>query len=260
MIYGNAQGQTSIRSNAVYRVCARYRPNKPASSSGCLPHLCQNYLPTCSPIARFTVSCGRQPTPLRIHHSGHLPLVRPHPALLAPTHRALQPRLSLLAPAVPPAARPPTPSGVPPTSIGAGGAVARLRSVPTSQGHPRARPVLVVPVRCRSASAPTPRPESTGPGLSLPLCYKYMFQVFQILSQVFHMDVVKVDRNVAYVASVSDACCKCFRGILQAFVQNISSVSDVCCKYFFIWMLQLFHTYVARVCSKCFSRFNLMLK
>ena len=46
------------------------------------------------------------------------------------------------------------------------------------------------------------------------------------------MDVVKVDRDVADVASVSEACCKCFRGMLHAFVQNISSILDVCCKHF----------------------------
>ena len=47
-----------------------------------------------------------------------------------------------------------------------------------------------------------------------------------------YMDVAKVDRDVAYVASVSEACCKCFRGTLHAFVQNVPSISDVCCKRF----------------------------
>jgi hypothetical protein len=49
---------------------------------------------------------------------------------------------------------------------------------------------------------------------------------------VFHMNVARVDRDVTYVASVSEACFKCFRGILQVFVQNISFVLDVCCKHF----------------------------
>jgi hypothetical protein len=72
-----------------------------------------------------------------------------------------------------------------------------------------------------------------------------------------------------YVASVSYGCCKsrsgccicckCFRGMLQAFVQNVSSVSDVCCKRFLsecctcshiccksmFEMFQLFQSYVA---------------
>jgi hypothetical protein len=77
--------------------------------------------------------------------------------------------------------------------------------------------------------------------------------------QVFHIDVAKVDRDVAYVASVSEACCKYFNDILQAFVQNVSSVSDLCCKRFYLdvahashicyksmfEMLQLFQSYVA---------------
>ena len=72
---------------------------------------------------------------------------------------------------------------------------------------------------------------------------------------MFHVDVIKVDRDVAYVASVSEACCKCFRDMLQAFVQNVSSVSDVCCKRFFIWMLHMFHTYVANSMFEMFQLF-----
>jgi hypothetical protein len=37
--------------------------------------------------------------------------------------------------------------------------------------------------------------------------------------QIFYMDVVKVDRDVAHVASVSEV-----RGMLQAFIENVSSV------------------------------------
>ena len=43
---------------------------------------------------------------------------------------------------------------------------------------------------------------------------------------MFYMDVAKVDWDVAYAASVSEACCKCFKGD----VQNVSFVPDVCCK------------------------------
>jgi hypothetical protein len=42
--------------------------------------------------------------------------------------------------------------------------------------------------------------------------------------QVFHMDVAKVNWDVAYVAIVFEACCKCFKDMLQAFVRNVSSV------------------------------------
>jgi hypothetical protein len=59
------------------------------------------------------------------------------------------------------------------------------------------------------------------------------------------MDVTKVDRDVAYVASVSEACWKCFRGMLEVFVQNILSVSKVCCKRF-----DLDVAYVLYICCK----------
>jgi hypothetical protein len=78
--------------------------------------------------------------------------------------------------------------------------------------------------------------------------------------QVFHMDDVKVDQDVAYVASILEVCCKCFKGMLQAFVQNDSSVSDVCCKRFDMDVAYVSHIYVAKVCLKCFSRFSLMLQ
>jgi hypothetical protein len=67
--------------------------------------------------------------------------------------------------------------------------------------------------------------------------------------QVFYVDVAKVDWDVA---SVSKA--------LQAFAQNVSSVSDVCCKCFDLDVAYVSHIYVATVCSKCFSRFNLILQ
>jgi hypothetical protein len=177
---GNAQGRASVDSPGLQ---AHYWPNKPASFSVCIPHLSQKYLPTHSPIARFTTPCDRQSAPLCICRSGHyhpphapsscvarsslLPvtrLTRASRSLLPqsyPHHRARRPPLLVLV----------VPSRAPSQS-------------PLSQGHPRARPVLVVLARCRSASAPTPRSESTDPGHSLPLCYKCMFQVFQMLSDV----------------------------------------------------------------------------
>ena len=91
---------------------------------------------------------------------------------------------------------------------------------------------------------------------------------------MLHMDVAKVDRDVAHVAIDIHVCCKClfemfhlfficmlqvfdldvasvFTHMLQAFIRNISSISDAFCKCF-IGMLHLFHTDVARACSKCF--------
>jgi hypothetical protein len=97
---------------------------------------------------------------------------------------------------------------------------------------------------------------------------------------VLHMDVAKVDRDVAcyngytrmlqafvrnvsfvfqtYVASVLSTYCICFTQMLQVFIRSVSSILDVCYKCF-IWMLHMFHTDVARVCSKCFICFRCML-
>jgi hypothetical protein len=51
-----------------------------------------------------------------------------------------------------------------------------------------------------------------------------------------------------------------FRGMLQAFVQNVASVSDVCCSKCIIWMLHMFHTHVASVLSECCICFTHMLR
>ena len=83
--------------------------------------------------------------------------------------------------------------------------------------------------------------------------------------QMFRMDIAKVDRDVAYVASVSEACCKCFRDMLQAFVQNVSSILDVRCKHFlsgcftcFTHMLQEYVRNVSHICCKSmFKMFQL---
>ena len=89
---------------------------------------------------------------------------------------------------------------------------------------------------------------------------------------MFHADVVKVDRDVAYVASVSEACCKrLFKmfHLFHTYVSNvfyldIAYVSHLCCMSLFE-MFQLFQSYatisvsllqVANVlfgCSICFT-------
>jgi hypothetical protein len=87
------------------------------------------------------------------------------------------------------------------------------------------------------------------------------FNSFRGMLQVLHMDVAKVDRDVAhvaYVASVFDECCKfivpnvsaVFRRVLHLFYLGVAYVSHICCKCF-IRMLHMFHTYVARVSSEC---------
>ena len=52
------------------------------------------------------------------------------------------------------------------------------------------------------------------------VCFKG-FRRFKDMLQVFHMDVAKVDWDVA---SVSEVC--------RNFLINVSSISDVCCKCF----------------------------
>ena len=62
--------------------------------------------------------------------------------------------------------------------------------------------------------------------------------------QVFHVDVAKVDRDVAYVAMIVHVCCKLLFSMFPLFFQTyVASV--------FIWMLHMLYTYVASVLSRC---------
>jgi hypothetical protein len=66
------------------------------------------------------------------------------------------------------------------------------------------------------------------------VCFKY-FSCFRGMLQVYHVNVAKVDQDVACVASVSKAYCNHLFKIFYRF-------SDVCLQVFFIWMLYVFHT------------------
>jgi hypothetical protein len=69
---------------------------------------------------------------------------------------------------------------------------------------------------------------------------------------VFHMDVVKVDRDVAYVAMVIYVCCQLLFSMFHLFFQTyVASVfiltlhmcSHIYCKYFYVdiaYVLQVF--------------------
>jgi hypothetical protein len=59
--------------------------------------------------------------------------------------------------------------------------------------------------------------------------------------QLFHMDVAKVDRDVAYVAMVVHACCMRLFSMFHLFL-------DVCYKYVYLDV-----AYVSHVCCKCFT-------
>jgi hypothetical protein len=88
---------------------------------------------------------------------------------------------------------------------------------------------------------------------SSPLCCRCMFQVFQLFQRyvaVVSYGYCKSRSGMLYILQ----CCKCFRGMLQVFVQNVSSIADICCKRFLSECLHMFHTYVATICSICFRR------
>jgi hypothetical protein len=165
---GNSQGRASVDSPGLQ---AHYWPNKPASFSVRIPHFSQKYLPTRSPIARFTTPCDRQSAPLRIRRSGHSH--PPHAPSTCTARSSLLPvaRLTHASRSLLPQSHPRRRARRPPLLVRVVLSRAPSQS-PPSQGHPRARPVLVVLARCRSALAPTPRSESTGPSHSLPLCCK----------------------------------------------------------------------------------------
>jgi hypothetical protein len=79
----------------------------------------------------------------------------------------------------------------------------------TSGRSPPSQPMLLVLARCRSVPG-SPLGGRNQPALSSPpyvanVCSSVLGVITGML-QVFHMDVVKVDRDVAYVASVSEAC------------------------------------------------------
>ena len=59
--------------------------------------------------------------------------------------------------------------------------------------------------------------------------------------QMFHVDIAKVDRDVAYVASVCSKCFICFPEVYCKYVYlDVAYVSHICCKCF-IWMLRIFY-------------------
>ena len=80
------------------------------------------------------------------------------------------------------------------------------------------------------------------------VCFE-CFRCFRGMLQVFHMGVVKVDRDVAYVAMVVHVCCK---GLLPMFHLCFQTLLQVClsrCCICFTYMLQVFYQDVAYVCN-----------
>ena len=59
---------------------------------------------------------------------------------------------------------------------------------------------------------------------------------------MFQMNVVKVDRDLTYVAMVVHVCCKLLFSMFHLFFL------DICCKYIYLDV-----AYVSRICCKCFT-------
>jgi hypothetical protein len=106
------------------------------------------------------------------------------------------------------------------------------------------------PVRCHPPSPP--RPHNRDPDVPGSVCLTAMFllkahvasiyfECFRGMLQVFLMDVVKVDRNVAYVTIVVQVCCK---GLLPMFHMCFL---DACCKCVYLDV-----AYVSHIRCMCF--------
>jgi hypothetical protein len=66
------------------------------------------------------------------------------------------------------------------------------------------------------------------------LCFE-CFSYFRCMFQVFHMDVVKVDRDVTYVTVVARVCCKRLFPMFHLFFQMyVAYVSHICCECFYL--------------------------
>jgi hypothetical protein len=64
---------------------------------------------------------------------------------------------------------------------------------------------------------------------------------------VFYTDVVKIDRDVAYVATAIHVCFKCMFQLFHLFQMYVASVSSVCYKIRFGCCI-----YICMVASVCF--------
>jgi hypothetical protein len=95
------------------------------------------------------------------------------------------------------------------------------------------------------------------------ICFE-SFKCFRYTLQMFHMDVVKVDPNIAYIVMAMHVCCKClfpnvsstFRRMLRVFYLDVAYVSHICCiilQWFQVFsnVLQVFHSYVLSVSAVC---------
>jgi hypothetical protein len=135
---------------------------------------------------------------------------------LAPAPHA-RPTAAAAAPALPPA-----PPGY------ADSTASSRRSAGPWRGSPPTLPPAIY-----GCGAPMQMVEEAAPGCDA--CCKCIFQMFQ-------MYVAKAYHNVACVAIVVHVCCKRLSPMFHLFFQTYVAIM-------FIWMLHMFHTYVATVLS-----------
>jgi hypothetical protein len=111
-----------------------------------------------------------------------------------------------------------------------------------------ARALLLTANSNPTAGIHQPRPSS-------PLCCIYMFQLFQmyvVINSIFMLQKRSRDvAHVAYIASVSDACCKRLFKMFYLF-------PDICCNRFYLDIAYVSHMLQQNV-PKYFSCFSLML-
>jgi hypothetical protein len=87
------------------------------------------------------------------------------------------------------------------------------------------------------------------------------FNCFIGILQVFHMDVAKLDQDVAYVAMVVHVCCKHLFKTFHLFFRRMLLVGLSGCCICFIHMLQVFNLDIAYILDflsvlRCFCKFS----
>jgi hypothetical protein len=84
------------------------------------------------------------------------------------------------------------------------------------------------------------------------------FKCFICMLQVFHVDVTKVDQDVAYVAMAIYVCCKRLFQMFHLFFRRLLQMCLFGCYIYFTYMLQVFYLdvkYALQWLFKCFRFF-----
>jgi hypothetical protein len=86
-----------------------------------------------------------------------------------------------------------------------------------------------------------------------------VFRCFVCMFQVFHADVAKVNRDVAYVAVIIHICCKVYVPNVSFVFQHMLQVCLSVCCICFTHMMQVFYLDVSYVCNRFFKCFHVFL-